>query len=198
MGKKRAPHIICWDLEVLTPVTSWESARAGGSGCSCVVLSSSETGRLHLYTPAVKQQNGRLVADYLPLDEVVDHLNQADLLVGWNTTGFDTEVLENLLDRQISAPQYDILAAVWESLGHREKGWKLGDVALRTLGLDKNGSGASAPELAHRGEWGKLLDYCSNDVYLVQQLWNHIVDNRCLPAPDGGTVRLTPPYEDYA
>lgn len=198
MGKQRAPHIVCWDLEVLTPVTSWENARAGGSGCSCLVLSSSESGRVHLYTPKITHRAGTLVADYLPLDEALDVLNTADLLVGWNTASFDTEVLESLVDRALVAPQYDILAAVWDSLGHREKGWKLGDVASRTLGLDKNGSGATAPELAHRGEWGKLLDYCVNDVYLVQQLWNHIVDNKSLPAPDGGTVRLAPPYEDYA
>lgn len=188
-GDERPHRIVCWDLEIEKPVDDfldgWEAARRGDCGISALVLSDSETGRFHIY-------------DKHTLDEALDHLNSADLLVGWNTINFDSHVLSGVTNRYITVRQYDMLQEAWHGVGFRQKGWKLGQVAERTLKLAKNGHGEFATALVARGAWGRLFDYCLNDVHLVRQLWNHVVDVGWLPDPEGNEIHLSLPLEEYA
>src|SRR5262245_41926483 len=81
------PHVITWDLEIAIPVEEvpggWEAVRRGAAGISCVCLFDTDTGRSHTY-------------DSQGLVECMDHLNSADVLVGFNTIGFDTPVIESI------------------------------------------------------------------------------------------------------
>lgn len=176
-----------WDLEILTAIPTngngepnWELARSGKCGVSCVVIWDSETMRPHLY-------------DSHTLDQAIDHLNACDLCVGYNNINFDKPCLEGATGRRITVRQYDLLDQIWKALGHREKGWKLGEVAHRTFGGEKNGNGASAPSLAAQGRWAELLDYCTSDVSLTRDLWNHLLANGSLVGTRGEEVELAVP-----
>lgn len=183
------PKILCWDLEILHPVEKmggWEAARNGACGISALVISDSETERFHIY-------------DQHDLDAAFDHLSEADLLVGYNSLSFDTEVLNNVLGRQLSVNHYDILDRIWKQLPIRQKGWKLTEVATRALDLGKSGNGEFATALAAKGRWGKLFDYCLNDVHLTKMLFNYIQDFGYLPGPTGDKLHMPQPlFEEYA
>jgi len=183
-------RIICWDLEIETPVhehpTGWEAARNGDCGISALIASDSETGRYHIY-------------DKHDLDEAVDHLNSADLLVGFNTIDFDSSVVFGVTGRYITVPQYDILKEIYAALGKRVKGFKLDEVAKNTLGLGKVGDGEFATTLVKKERWGKLFTYCLNDVYLVKEVFNHIRDFGWIRGAGGEEVHLEKAdIEEYA
>lgn len=176
--------LVAWDLEIKTPVQNcsdgWEGARRGDCGVSALVIWDSETGRPHIY-------------DESTLEEAMDHLNGADLVVGYNTIGFDNEVMFGLTGRYITAPQYDVLYKIWEALPVRTKGWKLDDVANRTIGEGKNNKGEYATALWADGRYGELFDYCLNDVQILRRLFNHIVDTGMVIGPDDSKLDLEPP-----
>jgi DEAD/DEAH box helicase domain-containing protein len=182
--------IICWDLEIETPVhdnpLGWEAARSGGCGISCLVASDSDSGRFHLY-------------DKHDLDEAVDHLNSADLLVGFNTIDFDSSVIFGVTGRYITVPQYDILKEIYSAIGKRVKGFKLEEVGQHTLAIGKSGNGEFATTLVKRQHFGKLFDYCLNDVHLVKVLYNHIMDFGWIRGANDEEVHLEKPLiEEYA
>jgi len=182
-------RILTWDLEIRKPVDSlmggWEAARAGDAGISALVIKDTETGRYHIY-------------DDKRLDQAVDHLNEADLLVGFNSSDFDTGVIEGITGRQIAPTQYDILSKIWEALGKRRKGFKLDEVCQRTIKRGKSGAGRYATTLASLGHWGELFDYCLGDVHITAELFNHIVDNGWVLGPDDEKLELSAPTEEHA
>ena len=165
----------------------WEAAKQGDCGISALVISDSETGRYHLY-------------DKHTLDDAVDHLNNADLLVGWNTYDFDSRVVFGVTGRYITVPQYDMLMEVWNELGTRKKGYKLDEVAKATIGHGKSGSGEFATTLVRKKRWGQLFNYCLTDVFLVQRLFNHVLDTGWLKGADGQEAHLNEPVtgKEYA
>lgn len=182
--------IISWDLEIRDPVSDteggWDAARNGNCGISALVLFDSETDRYHIYGSDT-------------LDEAVDHLNSADLLVGYNTLNFDCNVLFGVTGRYITVPQYDILAEIWNELGVRRKGYKLDQVAQATIGIGKSGNGEFATALVAQNRWAELFDYCLGDVHLVRKLYDHIVDCGFIKGADGERLTLNKPvYPDYA
>ena len=175
---------LCWDLEIHDTVSNtaggWDTARQGGCGISALVISDSETGRYHIY-------------DKNDLEEAVDHLNSADLLVGFNTINFDSAVVFGVTGRYITVPQYDILDEIWKATGKRVKGFKLDEVAQATLNMGKNGHGEFATSLVKKKRWGRLFDYCCNDVALVQHLYNHIIDTGWIKGASGEELHLEKP-----
>lgn len=183
-------RILTWDLEIEKPVESleggWDAARKGDAGISCLVIRDNETGRCHLY-------------DKYRLDHAVDHLNEGDLLVGFNSASFDTGVLEGMTGRTIATPHYDILDQIWSTMPRRQKGFKLDEVAQRTIGQGKSGSGRFATTLASLGHWAELFDYCMGDVHITALLYNHIVDNGWVLDPKEEKLWLpSPPSKEHA
>lgn len=184
-------RVIVYDLEIAKPLpqrdgkADWDAAKRGECGVSCVVLYDSETNRYHLY-------------DSHNLVDCITHLNSADWLVGWNSKEFDTNVMQGVTGQQITAKQYDILQAIWQALGNQYfKGYRLGDVANRTLGLNKTGNGESAPSLAAQGRWAELFDYCLNDVWLTKELFNHAIEYGWIIDANGEKLALSPPSEEF-
>lgn len=183
-----------FDLEIATPIPEhdgkpdWEWARKGKCGLSILVIWDSETSRPHFY-------------DRHNLARAVIHLNACDLIVSWNGIGFDVPVIEALTDMKVRTDHYDILDHIWRSLGHRQKGYKLGEVAARTIGMGKTGDGESAPKLVAQGRFAELTDYCVNDVHLTRELFNHVVDVGGVMSTEGDLLTLEIPLpgkEDYA
>jgi len=171
--------IIIYDLEIATPIKDddWGAAKRGENGISSLVLYDSSSERYHLYDPHT-------------IERAVDHLNTADLLVSFNGVEFDTPCLQGYTGMVVEPAQFDILQAIWQALGKRSKGWKLGAVCERTLKLNKSGTGESAPKLYAEGRFGELFDYNLNDVYLTRKLYNHIVDFGTVIGPDSKAIQL--------
>ena len=182
-------RVLTWDLEIRHPVHQvggWHSVRNGEAGVSILVIKDTETGRPHFY-------------DDHNLDAALAHLNSADLLIGYNSIDFDTSVVQSITGECIIAPQYDILASIWSALPSRHKGYKLTEVAERTLGRGKSGNGAFATTLVAEGRWADLVDYCANDVYLTAALYNHVIDKGWVLTPDGSELWLPePPLKEHA
>lgn len=188
-SKVERPHVVVLDLEIARPIDSdpdgWAAARRGDLGVSAVVIWDSLTDRPHVY-------------DERTINAAMEHLNSADLIVGWNIQDFDIPCLEGFTETLVDVPQYDILQKVWESLGSRFlKGYKLGDVAQRTIDRKKSGNGESAPKLASLHRYAELFDYCINDVSITKELYNFILDNGYIVGTDGGQVQIEPPAETW-
>lgn len=179
--------IIVYDLEIAEEVKDdWEAARRGDKGVSSLVLWDSETERYHLY-------------DDYTFEKAAEHLNSADLLVSFNGAEFDRPCFQGYTGYTITPKEFDILQAVWTALGGRKmKGWRLDNICDRTLGLRKNGNGASAPRLFAEGRYGELFDYNLNDVYLTRKLYNHIVDYGTVIGPDGTALNLIEYPDEHA
>lgn len=175
---------ICWDIEIRTSpnecVDGWEGARRGECGVSCVALFDSYSGRMHVY-------------DEHDLERCVAHLNGADLLVGFNTIEFDTPALTGVTGEDILPDQYDILHEIWKALGTRVKGYKLDDICQRAGLGAKNSNGEFATVLYKKQHFGRLFDYCMNDVHLTRKLSNHIAREGSIPGPDGALLYLPSP-----
>lgn len=173
-----------FDLEIASPVeecpNGWAGARRGECGVSALVIWDSTTGRYHLY-------------DASTLERAVEHLNAADRIVTWNGKDFDVPIIEALTSQKVRSQHIDLLEMVWNALGHKTKGYKLGAVALRTLGLTKNGEGVAAPSLVKQDRFAELFDYCLNDVHLTRRLWEHVQSKLFVIAVNGEPLVLMVP-----
>jgi hypothetical protein len=113
--------------------------------------------------------------------------------VGFNSIGFDNKVIlacepdENVrrgLSNYFDVASYDILAEIWRALGldpgrfywGTHGGYGLDAMCEANFGTKKSGNGALAPVWFQRGEYGKLIDYCLNDVKLTKQLLDRIIN----------------------
>lgn len=106
------------------------------------------------------------------LPHLLPKLKQAQLLIGFNSLGFDNAVLQNYYkDFEInSIPQLDLLDSVKKVLGFR---LKLQTLVEATLKEGKSGSGLEAVEYFREGEWQKLEKYCLDDVRLTKDLFEY-------------------------
>jgi len=175
-----APHTITYDLEIqLDPeaVGGWENVRHGDAGVSCVVLHDNRTDRFHIY-------------DEHDLEECMAHLNSADVLVSFNGIEFDTPILQSITGSDVLPHQYDILHEVWKALPTRVKGYKLEDICVRLMLGQKNGDGTSATKLYRERRFGRLFDYCLNDVALTCKLVRFINQYGYILTPDHGRLEL--------
>jgi hypothetical protein len=121
------------------------------------------------------------------IQELCSRLNRADLVVGFNTTGFDNQLLrasKGDLKHDGELKNWDILehsrkATGWTGQGYRPKGMRLDDHLLGTFGPEflKTEDGADAPKMFQRGELGKLTSYCLADVRREKMLFEHIVQH---------------------
>ncbi|GAB4143719.1 MAG: hypothetical protein OHK0017_01440 [Patescibacteria group bacterium] len=107
------------------------------------------------------------------LEEFVEKLKQVDLVVGYNSVGFDYPVLQAYtnLDLQ-SLPSYDIMLEIEKKVGFKVR---LGDVAAATLGYGKTDKGSNAVDYYKQGVWDKLIDYCMYDVKITKEVFEVIV-----------------------
>jgi hypothetical protein len=178
---------IVFDIEIAKPIPllpdgypDWEFARKGGCGVGCVVLYDYRTERYHLY-------------DNTMLGACIDHLNSADYIISYNGDRFDIPVLEATSGRPLTAKSFDLLHLIWDAIGESDfhKGYGLGNVAWRTLGLEKSGSGENAPILIQQGRWAECLDYCLNDVYLTKKVLEAVGETGCIIDINGEDLKIS-------
>ena len=120
---------------------------------AAAVTYSSSARAFHRYT------EGRLSA-------LVEELQAADTVVGYNTDEFDFEVLRGYGPFAPKA-SVDIMQHLAKRLGFRPS---LESVATATLKMGKTADGLQAVRWYRQGLLDKVLDYCQKDVEAVRAL----------------------------
>jgi len=102
------------------------------------------------------------------IGRLIEHLQQLDLVVGFNNKRFDNRVLSAYTDFDLSRlPTLDILEEVHNRLGYR---LSLERLAEKTLGIRKSGSGLLALQWFKEGRFDKIIEYCRKDVEITKDL----------------------------
>ena len=106
------------------------------------------------------------------VNELVDQLMRADLVVGFNVINFDYEVLAayTILDLAHTARTLDQMVEVEKQLGHR---LGLDAIASATLGVGKTGDGLDAIRWWREGKLLKIAEYCCFDVKCTKLVHEH-------------------------
>jgi DEAD/DEAH box helicase domain-containing protein len=125
-------------------------------GLSVAVTYSTATTEYHHYT----EEN---------VNDLIEELKAADLVVGFNVLNFDYEVLKAYTNYPLKRlPTVDMLAAIHRTLGFR---LSLDSLASATLGLGKSADGLQAIRWWRQGRVKELMEYCTNDVDVTRQLY---------------------------
>jgi DEAD/DEAH box helicase domain-containing protein len=120
-------------------------------------------------------------------EEALEILYGYDLVVGFNTVGFDWKLINATwpANRERRSRDYDILREIWIAQGlnpnefvpQTHGGFKLDDVAADTLQMRKSANGALAPIMYQEGRWADLVDYCIEDVRIEKTLFEFVVNH---------------------
>ena len=157
------PRVVTFDLETqksAADVGGWQNTHL--MRVSVAVIFDSVENRFFSYT---EEQ----------VDALLEHLEKADLVVGFNIKRFDYSVLRAYTGKDLKAlATFDIL----EDL-HRRLGFRLGldHLAAETLNQKKSGDGLQALEWFKKGEMEKLTDYCRHDVEITRDLFEYGLKN---------------------
>lgn len=141
------------------------------------------------------------------LEELYEELQNADLVSGFNITGFDIPLIgaqillkkpnETLLPiRRVYDPLFYSRKAVgYKQGGSFPKGLKLDNHLDGTFGKAhmKTGDGANAPKLFQEGKISQLTSYCLADVKREAMLFRHIWDHGYVRTPEHGLKELVRP-----
>lgn len=105
------------------------------------------------------------------VQELVEDLAQADLVVGFNLLGFDYPVLQPYTDYPLhNLPTVDLLKHVHQRLGFR---LPLQALAEATLGAGKSANGLQCVQWFREGQVDRVIEYCRRDVELTMQLYEY-------------------------
>ena len=161
----------------------WADLKAGKGGITALVIYDSISGRCHLY-------------DEYTADLAASHLEDADVVLGFNSIEFDQKVLEGFLGRPICiALHIDLLLLIWSAISGRKKGNTLDEVGKRCLGRGKINTGSNAPALAEKGRWAELFEYCAGDVLLTRDLFAYVQEHGGIVSATSDFLRLHPPFD---
>ena len=113
------------------------------------------------------------------------YFQEADRIVGFNSIGFDTLVLQPYTQIPLAKlKHFDILAEVKKVLGHR---LSLDALASQTLEAQKSDIGINAVKYWKAGDpesLAKLKSYCEQDVILTRDLYDHALHKKILKYKD--------------
>ena len=98
-------------------------------------------------------------------------LESADVIIGYNSNGFDLITLKPYYDKDVQTlPSLDLLEVIKKSIGHR---LSLDVVAAQTLGTKKIGHGLDAISYYRNKQWDKLAQYCIKDVEITRDIYDY-------------------------
>ena len=112
------------------------------------------------------------------VDDLVNELLRADLVIGFNNLRFDYEVLHGhtIVDlRQV--PTLDMLVELEKAINHR---LSLDAIATSTLGVEKTAEGMQAIEWYREGKLLEIAEYCCYDVKITKLVHEFGVANKQL------------------
>jgi DEAD/DEAH box helicase domain-containing protein len=144
-------------------------------------------------------ENQVFTYDESRVDDLIEHLKRADLVVGYNVLRFDYEVLRGYTFENLNRlPTLDLLLVVERALGNR---LKLDSLAKATLGTSKSADGLQSLEWFKAGKIDLVTEYCIHDVEITRDVLLYALNKGCLlyDKKGAGAVRLTLPIDlkDY-
>jgi len=112
------------------------------------------------------------------VDALLQDLQRAELVVGFNHLRFDYEVLHHytVLDLH-QIPNLDILVELQKKLPHR---LSLDAVATATLGVEKTAEGMQAIQWFRQGRLLDIAEYCCYDVKITRMVYDYGAAHRQL------------------
>jgi len=158
------PDLVYFDLETrrtANDVGGWDKKHA--MGISVGVTYSTRLGQYRIYTEDRVQ-------------ELIDQLRRADLVIGFNVIDFDYSVLmgHTILDLKEELPTLDMMVDVEKRIGRR---LKLDALASATLGVGKTGDGLDAIRWWREGKLLEIAEYCCFDVKVTKLLHEYGVEH---------------------
>ncbi len=111
-------------------------------------------------------RNGYRVYGEAQVNDLVEELRRADLVVGFNHLRFDYEVLNGYTILDLTqTPNLDLLVELQKTLNHR---LTLDSVASATLGAEKTADGLQALRWFKEGKLMEIAEYCCYDVKITK------------------------------
>ena len=101
--------------------------------------------------------------------QLVEKLQTADLVVGFNVKKFDYGVLQPYADFDLDEiTTFDMLIDINKKLGHR---LSLNHLAENTLNAKKSADGLVSLQWFKEGKIDKIIEYCKQDVEITRDLF---------------------------
>jgi DEAD/DEAH box helicase domain-containing protein len=112
------------------------------------------------------------------VNDLVNELMRADLVVGFNNLRFDYEVLHGytIVDLK-QVPTLDMLVELQKTMNHR---LSLDSLAVSTLGVEKTSEGMQAIEWFRQGKLMEIAEYCCYDVKITRLVHEFGAENKQL------------------
>lgn len=194
---------LCYDIEVVRaipdrhtlPIVGIEYAASwtdfANMGIACICAYDYVEQRYRVFT------EGRY-GDFLLLAQ------RRSPLVGFNNVNFDNRVIAAVLGGGGSCftpgVSYDLLLEIWAANGlgpvftpATHDGFGLDAVASANDLGRKAGNGALAPVWWQQGEYGRVIDYCLQDINLTRKLFDLAVENKVKDPKTGQILNLRAP-----
>ena len=125
--------------------------------------------------------------------ELVNELQRADLVVGFNILRFDYEVLHGYTCLDLTQiPTLDMLVDLQNELQHR---LSLDSIANATFGVEKTAEGLQAIQWFKEGKLIEIAEYCCYDVKLTKLVHEYGVAQRQLHYNNRFGKKLTVPVK---
>lgn len=178
-----APRIGIFDLEtqrLADEVGGWQNKHLMRVSVAVLYEMASET--FHVYREE-------------EVPALIKHLQELDLIVGFNIKQFDYGVLKAYTPFDFSKlPTFDLLKEIHQVLGFR---LSLNHLAEKTLGKNKSSDGLQAVQWFREGQWEALTHYCKVDVELTRDLFTYALEKGYLLYCDrqDRLLRLPTPWD---
>lgn len=126
------------------------------------------------------------------VNDLIEELRRADLVVGYNVLRFDYEVLAGHNDffDPSQIPTLDMLVELQKIMSFRPS---LDSMAQATLGVEKTSEGLQAIKWYREGRMLEIAEYCCFDVKITRMLHEHGRDRRQLCYVNKFGKRITVP-----
>ncbi|WP_294966859.1 ribonuclease H-like domain-containing protein [Sulfurimonas sp.] len=131
------------------------------------------------------------------LSELQELIYKREVMVGFNSIGFDNKLCKaHGLDLS-KIQHYDLMLEIAREVNPTDKPTP----SFRGCGLkaccqanfddiDKNGDGALAPLLWQQKQYGKVVDYCLNDVKMTKALLDKVMNESICSPKDGSELKI--------
>ena len=157
------PHLVVFDLE-----TQLSAAEVGGWNKTYLMRMSAGIvwdSRLHDFVTYYEED----------VDQLIEHLQRADLIVGFNIVGFDYSVLRGYTSFDFSEfNTLDIIKDVHAYLKYRVS---LDALATATLNSPKSADGLQALQWFKEGRMDLIEKYCRQDVQVTRDLFLYGIEH---------------------